>query len=215
MRATRAGDLARDEGLAADRAFVVEQDAVGGEHAVGLAVVHRDPVAVELGDAVGRARIERRGLLLRDFLDQAVQFRGRRLIEPRLLLHAENADRFQQPQHADRVGIGGIFRALEADADMALGGEIVDLGRPDLLHQPDQVGRIRHVAVMQQERHVAGVRILIEMIDAGGVERGRPPLDAVHGVAEAEQIFGEIGAVLPGNAGDQRNAPLRNPEPPY
>ena len=62
---------------------------------------------------------------------------------------------------------------------------------------------------MQQERHVAGVRILIEMIDARGVERGRPPLDAVHGVAEAKQIFGEIGAVLPGNAGDQRNAPLR------
>ena len=33
-----------------------------GVHAVGLAVVHRDPVAVELGDAVGRARIERRRL---------------------------------------------------------------------------------------------------------------------------------------------------------
>ena len=65
-----------------------------------------------------------------------------------------------------RVGIGGIFRALEADRDMALGGEVVDLGRPDLLHQPDQVGGVGHVAVMQQERHVAGMRILIEMIDA-------------------------------------------------
>jgi hypothetical protein len=47
-----------------------------------------------------------------------------------------------------------------------LGGEVVDLGRPDLLHQPDQVGRIRHVAVVHQKRDVAGVRILIEMIDA-------------------------------------------------
>ena len=92
---------------------------------------------------------------------------------------------------------------------MALGGEVVDLGRPDLLHQPDQVGRIRHVAIVQQERHIAGVRILVEMIDARGVERGRAPLDAVHGVAEAEQIFGEIGAVLPGHAGQQRNAPFR------
>ena len=92
---------------------------------------------------------------------------------------------------------------------MALRREIVDLGRPDLLHQPDQIGRIRHVAVVQQERHVAGVRIFIEMVDARGVERGRPPLDAVHGVAEAEQIFGEIGAVLAGDAGNQRNAPFR------
>ena len=62
---------------------------------------------------------------------------------------------------------------------------------------------------MQQERHVAGVRVLIEMIDARGVERGRTPLDAVHGVAEAKQVFGEISAVLTGNTRDQRNAPLR------
>ena len=208
MRGDAAGDLAGHEGLAADRALMVEQDAVGGEHAVGLAVVHRDPVAVKLGDGIGRARIERRGFLLRNLLHQPVQFRRRGLVEPRLLFHAEDADRLQQPQHADRVGIGGVFRAFEADADMALGGEIIDLGRPDLLHQPDQIGRIRHVAIVQEKRHVAGVRILIEVIDARGVERGRPPLDAMDGIAEAEQIFGEIGAILAGDAGNQRNARL-------
>src|ERR1700726_1116010 len=203
-----AGDLARHEGFAADRAFMIEQDAVRGIDAVGLAVVHRDPVAVKLGDAIGRARIERRGFLLRNLLNQAVQFRGGRLVESRLLFHAENPDRFQQPQHADGVGIGGIFRAFETDADMALGGEVIDLGRPDLLHQPDQVGRIRHVAIVQQERHVAGMRILVQMIDPRGVERGRPPLDAVYGIAEAEQIFGQIGAILPGDAGKESNTPF-------
>src|SRR5665213_303752 len=76
-----ARDLAGDEGLAADRAFMIEQVAVGGGHAVGLAVVHRDPVTIELGDAIGRARIERRGFLLRHFLNQAIQLRGRRLVE--------------------------------------------------------------------------------------------------------------------------------------
>src|SRR5882757_2754814 len=90
-----ARDLARHESLAADRAFMVEQNAVGGEHAIGLAVVHRDPVAVQLGDAIGRARIERRGFLLRDFLNQTVQLRSGCLIKPRLLFHAENPDRFQ------------------------------------------------------------------------------------------------------------------------
>ena len=89
---------------------------------------------------------------------------------------------------------------------MALGGEIVDLGRPDLLHQPDQIGRVGHVAIVHQERHISDVRVLVEMIDARGVERGRPPLDAMDRVAEAEQIFGKIGAVLAGDAGDQRDA---------
>jgi hypothetical protein len=31
----------------------------------------------------------------------------------------------------------------------------------------------------------------------------------MYGIAEAKQIFGEIGAVLPGNAGKERNAPFR------
>jgi len=48
-----AGDLAGHEGLAAARALVVEEDTVGGMHAVGLAVVHDGPVGVELGDGVG------------------------------------------------------------------------------------------------------------------------------------------------------------------
>jgi hypothetical protein len=54
-----------------------------------------------------------------------------------------------------------------------------------------------------------GVRIGVEVIYAGGVERGRPPLDAMHGVAEPKQIFGEIGAVLPGHTGEERHASFR------
>ena len=57
-----AGDLAGDEGLAAQGRLVVEEDAVAGVDAVGLAVVDGDPVGVELGDGVGGARVERRGL---------------------------------------------------------------------------------------------------------------------------------------------------------
>jgi hypothetical protein len=58
------GDLAGDEGLTADRALVVEQDSVRGMNAVGFAVVDRDPVGIELGGPVRRARIERRGFRL-------------------------------------------------------------------------------------------------------------------------------------------------------
>jgi hypothetical protein len=51
-----------------------------------------------------------------------------------------------------RVGIGGIFRRLEADLDVALGREIVDLVRLGFLHDPDQVRAVRQVAVMQDNR---------------------------------------------------------------
>ena len=47
-----ARDLARHKRLAADRALMVEQDAVTGKHAIGLAVIHNDPVAVQLCDAI-------------------------------------------------------------------------------------------------------------------------------------------------------------------
>ncbi len=83
-----AGDLAGDEGLAADRALVVEQDAVRGMNAVGLAIVHRDPVGVELGGAVGGARIERRRLRLRHLADLAEHLRRRGLVEPHLASRA-------------------------------------------------------------------------------------------------------------------------------
>ena len=115
-----AGDAARDlaghEGFAADRTFVIEQDAVGGLHAVGLAVVHRDPVAVQLGDAIGRAPIKRRGFLLRDRLDQTVQFRGGGLIESGLLFHAENPSSRSTPMASALAVYSGLGN-LEAKRD--------------------------------------------------------------------------------------------------
>ena len=49
------------------------------------------------------------------------------------------------------------------------------------------------------------VRILVEVIDAVGVEERRAPLDAVDDVALAEEELGEVGAVLAGDAGDERD----------
>ncbi len=81
-----AGDLAGDEGLAAQGRLVIEEDAVAGVHAVGLAIIHTDPEGVQLGDSVRRTRIEGRRLALRDLLDEAVKLGGRGLVELRLLL---------------------------------------------------------------------------------------------------------------------------------
>ena len=149
-----AGDLARHEGLAAQRAFMVEQDAVRRMHAIGFAVIDRDPVGIKLGGGIRPARIEGRRLALRHLLHLAVKFRRRGLVEARLLLQPQDADGLQQAQRADAIGIGGIFGRLEADLHMALRGEVVDLVGLRFLHQADQVGGIGHVAVMQEEAGV-------------------------------------------------------------
>ncbi len=56
---------------------------------------------------------------------------------------------------------------------------------------------------MQEEIGLAEMRVFIEMIDALGVERGRAALHAVHDIALGQQEFGEIGAVLSGDAEDE------------
>ena len=117
--------------------------------------------------------------------------------------HAEDAHRLEQAQRAERVGVRGVLGGLEADLDVALRREIVDLVGLRLLDQADQVGGVGQVAVVQEETRVVLVRIDVEVIDAAGVERRGAPLDAVHHVALGEQERREIGAVLAGHPGDQ------------
>lgn len=123
----RAGDLARDERPSSPRALVVEQDAVARVHAVCLAVVDGDPVAVELGDAVRRTRVEGRRLALRRLYDFAVQLGGGGLVETDVLLETASTDRIEQAKRAQGIDVAGVFGHLERDFDVRLSTEVVYL----------------------------------------------------------------------------------------
>ena len=91
---------------------------------------------------------------------------------------------------------------------MALGAEVVDLIGLHLLDDPDQVGAVCEVAVVELQLGAlalaAGlVGILIEVVDSLGVEAAGPALDAMHAVALFQQQLGQVGAILAGDAGDQ------------
>jgi hypothetical protein len=86
---------------------------------------------------------------------------------------------------------------------VALRGEVVDLVRLDLLDDAQQAQRIGQIAVVQMDAGLGVVELVVEMIDALGVERRRAPLDAVHLVAFREQELGEISAILARDAGDE------------
>ncbi len=150
-RCHSARDLAGDESFAAQRAFVIEQDPARGMHAVGLAIIDRDPMGIKLGRGVGRAWVERGRLLLRDLLHLAEQFRGGGLIEAGLPFPAENADGLEQAQRSEPVRVGGVFRRLERDLHMRLRREIVDLVGLRLLHDADDVGGVGQVAIVQMK----------------------------------------------------------------
>src|ERR1035437_9133161 len=102
-----AGDLAGDEGLAAARALVVEQNPARGVKIVALAVVHRQPVGVDLGAAIGRARPEGRRLGLRHLLHLAKHLGGRCLIVAAFLHQAGLADGLEDALCPEAVDVAG------------------------------------------------------------------------------------------------------------
>ena len=87
---------------------------------------------------------------------------------------------------------------------MTLGGEVVDLVRLQLLEDADQARGVGHVAVVEDEAAIRLMRVLVEMVDAVGVEQRGASLDAVDLIALAEEELGEVGAVLADDAGDER-----------
>ncbi len=182
---------------------MIEENAITGIHAVGLAVVHRDPIAIHLGHRVGAAGIEGRGFLLGDLLHQAIELAGAGLVDAGFIGEAKHPHGFQDAQGAEGVAIGGVFRRFEAHRHMALGAQVIDLIRLHLLDDPDQVGGIGEIAVVQHQAWIELVGILVEMIDAGGVEAAGPALDAMYHVALLQQQLRQIGAILAGDAGDE------------
>jgi hypothetical protein len=85
---------------------------------------------------------------------------------------------------------------------MALRGQVVDLIRLHFLHHVDEAGGVGHVTIVEDETARLLVRILVKVVDAVGVQQGSAAFDAVHFIPLCEKKFGEISAVLTGNACD-------------
>ena len=75
---------------------------------------------------------------------------------------------------------------------MALGSEIVDLVRANLLDYTAKIGRICQVTEMHMEAHIRRARVDIEVVDAGRIEGRRAPLEAVHPISLFEQKLRQV-----------------------
>ena len=147
---------------------MVEKNAVTGENIVRFTVVHDDPVAIDLRYGVWGARIKWRSLGLRNLLHLAVQLAGGGLVETRL--HAGFLDRVEEAQRTDGIDLGGVLRHFEGHLHMTLRGKVVHFVRIDFLQQAVEIARIRQVAIMEKERFIVDIRIIVQVIDTAGVK---------------------------------------------
>ena len=184
-------DLPGDEILAPAGRFMVEQNAVGREDVVGLAVIDDNPVRVQLGDTIGTAGIERCLFVLKRGPHLSKELTCRRLIEARL--HARFPDRVQEPERPHGVDLGRVLGDVERHLHMALCRKVVDLIRRNLLEYAVEVGRIGHIAVVQEEPVLHQPLVLnVQMIDPPPVEGAAAADDAVHFVPLVQKQFREV-----------------------
>src|SRR5579872_40176 len=193
------GDFASDKCFAAARAFVIEKNSIGRIQAVAFAVRSRHPVAVYLGDRVRAARFKWSVLILGRGR-RAEHFRTGGLVKSGFDSAAANG--FQNPHGAESGNVAGVFGNLKADLDVTLRGEVINFIRRQLVDQIENPFGAAQISVVQAQSRTFLVRILIDVVDALGVERAGAPNDAVNFVAMGQKKFGQIGAVL---SGDSRN----------
>ncbi len=89
---------------------------------------------------------------------------------------------------------------------MALGGQVVNLVRPNLADDANEAGTIRHVPPMEVDEalflHVAHPLIQVQMLDTARIEAAASPHDAMHLISLFYQKLRQEASVLPGNTGN-------------
>ena len=132
----------------------------------------------------------------------AEHFAGGGLVETGL--DSRLADGLQKPQGSQAGDVARILGHVEAHAHMALGAQVIDLIRPDLLQKVGQLSRNAEVAVVKIDPGLRVVEIPVQMIDPVGVECAGPADEAVDLIPLAEQKLCQVGTVLARDPGDER-----------
>jgi hypothetical protein len=112
------------------------------------------------------------------------------------------ANAIEEAERARGDGIGGVFGIFERDLDVGLSAEVIDFVGLGDFEDAAEAGGICEVAVVEVKAAGGLVGVLIDVVDAAGVEGRTAADDAVDSVAFGEEKFAEVGAVLAGDAGD-------------
>ena len=192
----RQGNLPGDEIVPAPFRLVIEENAVAGKHAVCLAILPNHPVAVLLGNRIGRVGVERGILVLGHLFDLAVQLGGAGLIDAAGLVQTGGMHRLKNAKHTERIDLAGILGGIKADLDMALCRQIINLVGPNLYYNTHDTGRVRQITLVNH-------KTVQNAVNTACCGDRSPAYDPVYLIAFLQKKFCKIRAVLSGNAGNQ------------
>jgi hypothetical protein len=88
---------------------MVEQYAVASVHPVRLTVVDCDPVGIELGYSIRRARIEGRSFRLRRFDNLSIELGRRGLVEAYDFLEATCTDGIEETEGPEPINVSLLY----------------------------------------------------------------------------------------------------------
>ena len=142
---------------------------------------------------------------MRNFLHQAIEFRGRGLVNLGLFCQSEQTHGFQDAECTDAICIGSIFRRIKTHFYMAHCRQVIDLIRLCFLDDPDEVGRICQISIMKGKFYAFLVTVLVQMVDACCIEKGRTSFDAMYGISFFQEQLCEVCPVLSVNTCNQCN----------
>ena len=91
---------------------------------------------------------------------------------------------------------------------MALSRQVINLFRRERIHQTQDPLGASQIAEVKVQTPFRQGRIFVNVVNASCIERTRPAHNPMHFVSFGEEQFGEIGAILSGDAGDQRTLHL-------
>ena len=114
---------------------------------------------------------------------------------------------FHNPETAHRCQVTCAFRNLEAQPNMRLPGQMIELSRLNLVDDSSDGGRVGQIRIVQKQAFFVDAGVIVERIQTRSFECAAATHDAVDFVAFFQQQLGEVGAVLACDSGDER--PLR------
>jgi hypothetical protein len=132
---------------------MIEKNATTGEKIVRLAIVHSGPMGIDFGDAVRATRMKGSTFALGNFQYLPKHFGAAGLVEPGLNTSLTN--RFENPNCAESGYVARVFWYVEADADVRLCRQVVNLIGLDSIKQFDEISRVGNITVVQKESHVS------------------------------------------------------------
>ena len=110
---------------------------------------------------------------------------------------------FHDSQCAHGGGVARTFRDVEAEPDMRLPCQMIELVRLHFADNSSNRGGVVQIGIVQEQTLVVDVFVNIQMLESRPFHGAGTPDEAVDFVAFFQQQFGQVRTVLTGDTGNE------------